>query len=279
MPAASGAAIHASQSPWPAVEMESMNTNRNMPVYWLSESDSTVRLYREFVDIPGAGDPIAASVRYMLSAKPQDPAYFNLWRPSPSVGASVNAENVITLDLEKKAFAASLDHGLAERSIAQLVYTATAAASNAGILTDGIEPSVKILVDGASGYLAFGQIPLEKGFTRNAKLAAPLWIIDPQFGTTRAAGEVKFHGLAAAFSGGAFWEIGRLESAAGKKGAPVVGEVLYSGRLHTGGKDLDSNEFSFGIHLEPGTYVFSAWGVDADSGQEIGRESKEFTLN
>lgn len=272
---ASNADIRSSASPLSSVEMEPLSTSRSAPVYWLSESDGTVSLYREFVSIPGAGDPIAASVRYMLSAKPQDPAYFNLWRPSQSIGASVSAENVITLDLEKKAFAASLDRGLAERSIAQLVYTATAAASNAGILSDGVEPSVKILVDGSSDFMAFGKIPLEQAFTREVKLAAPLWIIDPQFGSTQASGHVTFHGLTASFTGGEYWSIARKAT---KKHPGVEGEVIASGRIHTGGDALDSNEFSFSYMLDPGEYVFSAWGVDKPSGMKVAVESKTFTV-
>lgn len=272
---ATHASISASVAPLSSVEMETLSTNTSAPVYWLSESDGTVRLYREFVSIPGAGDPIAASVRYMLSSKPLDPAYFNLWRPSQSIGASVSADNVITLDLDKKAFAASLDRGLAERSIAQLVYTATAAASNAGILSDGMEPSVKILVDGSSDFLAFGQIPLGKPFTRDVKLAAPLWIIDPQYGSSQAPGQVSFHGLTASFTGGEHWSIVR-QPAKNKSGG--AGETIASGRLHTGGDSLDSNEFSFSYMLDPGEYTFNAWGVDKLSGLKVGLESKNFSV-
>ncbi|PQZ93847.1 hypothetical protein CQ018_09385 [Arthrobacter sp. MYb227] len=269
--------ISSSLAPLSTIEMESLSTNRLAPVYWLAESDDTVRLYREFVNIAGTGDPIAGAVSHMLSSKPIDPAYFNLWRSSPSVGVSVNSENVITLDIDKKAFGATLDAGLAERSIAQLVYTATAAASNSGILTDGLEPSVRILVEGSSDFLAFGQISLDQNFTRDVKLAAPLWIIDPQWGSKRAAGQVTFHGLSADFSGGEYWEIRRHEPNSEKKAAKL-GELVATGKLHPGTPGLDTNEFTFSYQLEPGEYVFSAWGVDAAQGLEVARESKVFTL-
>ncbi|MFJ6416173.1 GerMN domain-containing protein [Paeniglutamicibacter sp. NPDC091659] len=267
-----------SVAPLSAVGMEALSTDRSMPVYWLSESDGTVRLYREFVQIPGAGDPIAAAVRYMLSSKPRDTDYFNLWRPSTSIGASVSPQNLITIDLGKKAFGASLDRGLAERSIAQLVYTATAAAANAGILSDGIEPSVRIQVDGSSDFLAFGQIPLDQTFTRDATLAAPLWVIDPQAGSSVPAGSVNFRGLSASFSGGEFWEIRR------KKATNPLGiksestEPVASGQLPAGSESRDTNEFSFSHELGAGEYTFTAWGVDATTDKRIALESKDFTV-
>ena len=274
---ASTADIH-SVAPLSAVGMEALSTDRSTPVYWLSESDDTVRLYREFVQIPGAGDPIAASVRYMLSSKPNDTDYFNLWRPSTSIGTSVSPQNLITIDLGKKAFGASLDHGLAERSIAQLVYTATAAAANAGILSDGIEPSVKIQVDGSSDFLAFGQIPLDQTFTRDATLAAPLWVIDPQAGSSMAAGDVDFRGLSATFSGGEFWEIRRRKTVNPLKAKSEPTEPVASGQLPAGDGSRDANEFTFSHELGPGEYTFEAWGVDAATDKRIALESKDFTV-
>ncbi|OIH84264.1 hypothetical protein BLJ79_12425 [Arthrobacter sp. UCD-GKA] len=262
------------QTPTPlsSVEMESLNTNPHVPVYWLAENDGTVSLYREFVRVKDAADPIADSVRYMLTQKPADPRYFSAWRPSAAVGASVSPDNVITVDLSAKAFGSEVDAGLAERSIAQLVYTATAAAANAGILAEGLEPSVRILVDGESGYEAFGQIPLDHNFVRDVHLAAPLWIIDPQFGGTEKAGQVTFHGVSASFSGGESWEITRRGE------SPEDNQVVASGDLHTGGDSLGHNEFSFTYVLAPGNYTFSAWGIDAATGRHAGTESKDFAV-
>ena len=267
-----------SVAPMPAVEMEALSNDRRTPVYWLSESDGTVRLYREFVQVAGTGDPIAASVRYMLSSKPHDTDYFNLWRPSPSIGTSVSPQNLITIDLGKKAFGASLDRGLAERSIAQLVYTATAAAANAGILSDGIEPSVRIQVDGSSDFLAFGQIPLDQTFTRDATLAAPLWVIDPQAGSSVPAGKVDFRGLSASFSGGEFWEIRKRKPMHPLKARSVSTEPVASGMLPPGDGSRATNEFSFSHELGAGEYTFTAWGVDAATEKRIALESKDFTV-
>ena len=276
MPAAK-ADIHA-VAPLPAVQMEALGADRRVPVYWLSESEGTVLLYREFEQDPGTGDPITAAVRTMLSSKPHDDDYFSLWRPSPEIGTSVSPQNLITIDLGSKAFGASLDPGLAERSIAQLVYTATAAAANAGILTEGFEPSVRILVDGSSDYLAFGQVPLDRTFTRDAALAAPLWVIDPQAGSTVPAGEVDFRGLSASFPGGEFWEIRRKAPAHPLKTKDKSSEAVASGQLPEGDGSRNTNEFAFSRDLGPGEYTFAVWGIDTATDRRVSLESKDFTV-
>ncbi|MDO5743947.1 MAG: GerMN domain-containing protein [Micrococcaceae bacterium] len=260
------------KSPLSNVGMESLSANRSIPVYWLGKTDGTVSLYREFVRVAGAADPIADSVRYILTEKPEDPDYFSLWHPSETVGASVSPDNVITIDISAKAFGAKLDAGLAERAIAQLVFTATAAASNAGILSEGLEPSVRILVDGQPDYAAFGHVALDHNFVRDPKLAAPLWVIDPQYGTTQKAGKVTFHGVSAKFSGGENWKITRRDSEEDPK--PVVA----TGTLQTGDGALDHNEFSFSYVLAPGDYTFSLWGIDAGSNKALAKETKDFTV-
>ncbi|GAA5226803.1 hypothetical protein GCM10025778_13360 [Paeniglutamicibacter antarcticus] len=267
-----GATSANTKSPLSNVGMESLSASRNIPVYWLGKTDGTVSLYREFVQVAGASDPIADSVRYILAEKPEDPDYFSVWHPSETVGASVSPDNVITVDISAKAFSSKLDLGLAERAIAQLVFTATAAASNAGILSEGLEPSVRILVDGQPAYDAFGHVPLDHNFVRDPKLAAPLWVIDPQYGTTKKAGRVTFHGVSAKFSGGENWKITRRDSEEDPK--PVVAR----GTLETGGQSLDHNEFSFSHVLAPGDYTFSLWGVDAQSKKPLAKETKNFTV-
>lgn len=262
-----------SASPLSDVGMESLSANRNIPVYWLGKTNGTVSLYREFVRVAGASDPIADSVRYMLSNEPADPDYFSVWEPSGTVGASVSSDNVITVDISAKAFGSKLDQGLAERAIAQLVFTATAAASNAGILSEGLEPSVRILVDGQPDYEAFGHIALDHNFVRDPKLAAPLWVIDPQYGTTEKAGKVTFHGVSAAFSGGERWRITRSET------AEDLNPLVASGTLETGGESLGHNEFSFTHVLGPGQYTFTLWGLDANSDKKLATETKNFTVN
>ena len=131
---------------------------------------------------------------------------------------------------------------------------------------------MRILVDGTSGYEAFGRIPLDHNFTRDTKLAAPLWIIDPQFGSLEKTGQVTFHGVSASYSGGEFWQITRRGD--GQDPASVVA----SGALHTGGDTLGHNEFSFSYVLAPGEYTFSVWGIDAATGRHAGTEAKDFTV-
>ena len=230
-------------SPTAPRALEQLSARRLSPVYWLGENDATVYLYREFVKLPDAGDPIASALERMLAGKPKDPDYFSLWRPATALGASIDEKNVITLDISRDAFAATIDAGLAKRSIAQLVFTATAAAANAGILTGTAAPRVRVLVDGEAGFKAFGKLELPDLLARDYSLRAPLWVIDPQEGAVQVAGRVLVNGDDAAFSGGTHWQIQDL----GDKARPVV-----SGGEVPGGKPGQGDDaFSFEQPIEP----------------------------
>ena len=80
---------------------------------------------------------------------------------------------MITIDISADAFGHKVDQGIAERSVAQLVYTATAAAAMAGLVDTTTAVQVSVLVDGHTGYNAFGHVPLDKPLTRNAAFRCP----------------------------------------------------------------------------------------------------------
>ncbi|MER2137427.1 MAG: GerMN domain-containing protein, partial [Arthrobacter sp.] len=151
-----------------------------MPVYWLGLNGSDVQLYREFLPSKNTGDPIGEAVMAMTTDTPRDSDYFTPWAPASKVSASISSKNIITVDITADAFKPSLDAGMAHRAVQQLVYTATAAAANAGLTTAGYNTSVVVLVDGKAGYNAFGHEDLEPALERDKTLPAPIWIISPQ---------------------------------------------------------------------------------------------------
>ena len=82
------------------------------------------------------------------------------------------------------AFNSNVDAAMAERAVQQLVYTATAAAASAGLIDTGQQIQVVVLVDGHTDYVAFGHVRLGAPTSRSAGMVAPVWIIDPQEGTS-----------------------------------------------------------------------------------------------
>lgn len=169
------------RSPGPAQRLGSVETPSDkelIPVYWLQADNDGVYLYREYARAKASGDPVTDAISYMLNDKPAKDGWFTYLKPSTDIGVSISSENVITLDLPKKVFGAHLDEGLAQRSIQQLVFTATAAAANAGVLNGSQPPKLRLLVDGAANATVFDDYRLESEYERNSSFMAPIWIID-----------------------------------------------------------------------------------------------------
>ena len=243
-----------------------------LPVYWLGDNEGTIRLYREFIEGEKGGDPIAAAVQAMTASSPLDPDYFGAWSPASTVSASISPDNIITVDISSDAFGARLDEGSAYRAVQQLVYTATAAAANAGLVAGGAPSSVVVLVDGVAGFTAFGQIDLGGRMQRDAALMAPIWIIEPQHGEVRDESTITVAGSGVSEDAVLHWRI-----------SAVNGAVLEAYRSGTVGLDKGPGSpglFEFTIALVPGEYEISVFDRPADdpSGQEINMDTKRLTI-
>ena len=269
MPANSAAA--AQGVPQATDSMEQAFPGQKMPVYWLENTDSGVYLYREYATDTRHQEPMGDAIAYLLAGKPADPAWYTHLKSTDDVGVSIDNQNLITLDLPAKVFSAKLDEGLSERAIQQLVFTATAAASNAGILVGDTAASVRILVDGKQNATVFGGYRLQDVYQRDAKYMAPIWIIDPQFGTTTAAGAVKFHGRTSSFDGGTFYSL-QAKAADGQSKV-----ITAANRINDESVEPDGS-FTLTTRLPAGSYALSVWGEEAGSKAKVGETSSEFTV-
>ncbi|THJ67095.1 hypothetical protein E8P82_06570 [Arthrobacter echini] len=238
------------------------------PVYWLGEAAGRQVLFREFHPAPAevSGDPIADAVHLMTSGSPLDPDYSSPWNPAASVTSSISTKNVITLDLSSDAFSEGLADDEARLAVQQLVFTATAAAANAGLIQGGESSSVVVLVDGAADYSAFGAVELHGEWTRDTSVLAPVWIIDPQEQVEAGTDGLIVHGLAPADQGEAQWRIARVPE------TPDGGQDGSSAYFRDGTTEIgtDDGAYSFFVDLPPGRYeiivsVPSDGGMAADS--------------
>lgn len=255
--------------------LETVQSSELSPVYFLGANGRNVFLYREFRQAEDMGDPITTAVSALTRLKPRDPDYFNPWSPAGKVGASIMNGSVITLDISSDAFKANVDEGIAERAVQQLVYTATAAAANAGLTTPDNPLKVVVLVDGHTGYMAFGHVQLGAPMSRDYTLAAPVWIIDPQEGDT-SADQVQVLGRGVAFESQLSWQIYRLE---GPKDTGE-GELAESGTVSINAPMGQAGEFEFTRRLDPGSYRLYVYHEDM-SGRTQDRQnpdSKVFTI-
>lgn len=222
-----------------------------LPVYWLGEVDGTDRLFREFLVSPAAstGDPISEAVRIMTEGKPLDPDYTSPWNPASSISSSVSTKNVITLDISSDALSQRLDEEDARLALQQLVYTATAAASDGGLITGGEASSVVVLVDGTADYRAFGAVGLGGELTRDTTALAPVWIIDPQEGVELGTESLTVHGVGPAGDESVAWRIDRRSEDSG--GGT---DLFLDGLADIVPADGAPGAYSFAVSLPPGTY-------------------------
>lgn len=252
--------------------LETATASETLPVYWLGRSNDDVFLYREFRSSNSADEPIVSALRTMMSGKPLDPDYFSLWNEPSRLGASISAKNVITIDVSSDAFGAKVDAGLAERSISQLIYTATAAAAMSGLVDTSTPIQVSVLVDGHTGYKAFGHVPLDKPMTRNPTFVAPVWIIDPSHGTTYKGLPLKVTGQGVSPTGTLAWSLSLM------KDGSVSGEYL-SGTVNIPQGPNELGEFTFNLVPPPGTYQLSIFIDDPlQPGRKIGLDTKLVTI-
>lgn len=216
------------------------------PVYWLGSSKTRTLLYREWV--PTQGYSMQGAVEAMLgSSLPRDKDLSTPWRPAP-----VRVERsggVITVDLGAAAFAnTNVGSEVAALAVQQLVHTVTAVSNSPGV-------PVRVLVDGAAGYQAWGVLELGEPVSRDPSVIAPVWVIQPQEGETVRAGQVVVKGVGTAFEGLLAWDV-----------VDAAGKVVESGTA-SGGADIRPKEFEFTVQLPPGRYTLTIYQPDESDGE------------
>ena len=146
------------------------------PIYWVGTGDQSGYLFREFrnPEDTSTADPVARAAAMVTRATPMDPDYRTLWSPVSTVGTSVSPDGIITVDLPAAAFGTQLSEKDAQMALQQMVYTVSAAAVTAGLLDASTAKEVRILVDGRTGFSAFGSVDLSDPLTRDTSLAAPV---------------------------------------------------------------------------------------------------------
>ncbi len=209
----------------------------------------------------------------MTSSRPLDDDYFSPWQEAGSVSTSISPGNVITVDISSDAFAAGVSADLAVPAVQQLVYTATAAAANSGLIAGGSPSSVVVLVDGEAGYNAFGRVELGTELLRDPRAAAPVWIINPQEDVMRDQSTVVVQG--SGFSGDSklTWRIDHLDDDG------EAGDMVKKGMVDIDAPAGSTGVFEFTIALQPGPYLISVYDTaEGSPAVELHKDTKAITI-
>jgi hypothetical protein len=254
-------------SPTASPTASAPTTLKGVPVYWVAESRSSFRLYREFRDVPDVGGHVASAVAAMTRLRPLDPDYTTPWRPASTVTVTQSG-SALTVDVSRDALASTqVGSELADVAVQQLVYTATAAAQQAGTPAT----TVRVLVDGQESD-AWGAVHLGEP-TRRAPLIdvqAQAWVTNPQEGQRLQAGTVRFQGFGTSFEATFAWKV-----------TSSSGAVVAHGSAMGGTGDGGYGVVTWTANLSPGSYTVTLSTDDPSGGAEghgPATDDKAFTV-
>ena len=228
-------------------------------VYYLMEVTRGPRLYREFHQLPGSGDPAGDAVRAMLDTAPDDPDYTSLWPAGVEVlGTSLDGD-VLTVDLSSEALDGQAGSQAEELSLQQLVHTATAAQPEAS--------AVRVMVHGQAVETLWGAVSLSEPVRRGpaSETLGPVWILTPTEGGTLARG-ADFGGVATVFEATVSWQW--------LQGDTVVAEGFSTATEGAPGR----GEWASPVDVPAGDYVLKAFESSAEDGSETFVETKSVTV-
>ncbi|MGQ0576819.1 MAG: GerMN domain-containing protein [Pseudonocardia sp.] len=239
--------VPAAPAPAPPAPTAPTGEPRALPGYYVAETTSGPRLFREFRRVTTA-DPASDAVREMLRG-PVDPDYRTLWPAGTALRSPVTvAGGVITVDLSREALGpASLGTAAADLTVQQLVFTVQAALQS-------VDP-VRLLVDGAPVPELFGAVATAEPVPRADQYAVRSLVqIDNPTDGAAVGRSVTVSGEAAAFEANVPWQVLR------------DGAVVQEG-FTTAAEGQRFAAFSFTLTLEPGTYDVVVTEDDPSGGE------------
>ena len=258
-------------APATSAPLETSQASNRAPVYWIGRSNDSMFLYREFREVPEQDNPVTRALRVMMSEKPLDPDFFTPWQNPKKLASSISGKNIITVDMSADAFNSNVDPVMAERAVQQLVYTATAAAASAGLIDTGQQIQVVVLVDGHTDYIAFNHVRLGSPTARSAGMVAPVWIIDPQEGTSVEDGAVKISGRSTVPGGTLRWEILRIDG--------TVKAKYLNGSVTASAETGQYGAFSLSANLGPGNYEVRVSQLEeGNPAEDLNVDTRGFTV-
>lgn len=233
----------------PADQEPAATGTRALPIYYVADTATGLRLYREFHSVPPAANPATDAVREMFAAGTgMDPDYRSYW-PSGSdlVRPVEHGGGVITVDLNARAGQAGLGAEAAERTVAQLVYTVQGALQS----TD----PVQFLIEGQRVDQLWGHVAIREPVGRGDPYAIRSLVQVDRPAHGQSVGRTfEVVGEAASFEANLPWEILR------------DGQVVRSG-FATALQGQRFSAFRFDLTLEPGEYTLRVTEDDPSGGQ------------
>lgn len=223
-------------------------TEQAVPAYYVADTESGLRLYREFHRV-ATEDVASDAVREMLG-EPIDRDYRTLWPAGTDLAAPVvDADGLITVDLTAAARDGSgLGSAAAQAALDQLVLTVQAACQSSN--------PVRLLIDGEPVDELWGAVSTAEPLPRPDlfTVRSLVQIDGPADGATVGTA-VTVTGEAAVFEGTLPWQV-----------LGPDGVVVQEGITNTA-EGQRFSAYSFTVVLEPGEYVVRVTEDDPSAGE------------
>ena len=236
-----------------------MNATKAYAQYWASDTSQGFRLYREFVRLEVAQNPITVSLQALISGAPKDTDYISLWPKTTKINSVDVVGDKATIDLTLGKM--SVGSEAESIAIAQLVWTATAA--------DTKVKQIQLTVDGKIVQSIAGHVDAMKPFTRGLtyEVLAPVWITSPEEGAHVSAQGFKLSGMASTFEANVAWKVFQN------------GKLVQQGSTHASQAAPAWKPWSVAIKgLTPGKYTFIAMEYSPKDGSLVAQDTKSATL-
>ena len=236
-----------------------------VPVYFVGDTPSGPRLFREFRSVP-ADNPLMEATALMVAGDVLDPDYRTLW-PQVEISDVQATDGVLLVQIPSDGFTDAPD-GMSPKAarlaLQQLVYTLQ------GVQQERVPVQIK---RGGSDFRLFG-LSTETQFT-NAEALEVLGLVNitsPEQGATVSGGTLEASGVASSFEANVLWEIRQGDKVVLDGFATAEG---WMDKLYPWETSIDVSG------LEPGDYTFVARTDDPSGGAEGSgpdEDTKDFTL-
>ena len=236
-----------------------------VPVYFVGDTPSGPRLFREFRSVP-ADNPLMEATALMVGGDALDPDYRTLW-PQVEISDVQATDGVLLVQIPSDGFTDAPD-GMSPKAarlaLQQLVYTLQ------GVQQERVPVQIK---RGGSDFRLFG-LSTETQFT-NAEALEVLGLVNitsPEQGATVSGGTLEASGVASSFEANVLWEIRQGDKVVLDGFATAEG---WMDKLYPWETSIDVSG------LEPGDYTFVARTDDPSGGAEGSgpdEDTKDFTL-
>lgn len=233
---------------------------RALAVYYVHDTDTGPKLYREFHRVPASRAGARGAVDAMIRVRAADPDYTSLWpRATRVLGTSLRGDTA-TVNLSREATRGSAGASFEAISLQQLVYTVTAAVPAA--------KRVRLLVEGRPveslwGHVGVGTKPMTRA--PQVDVLAPVWLEAPAQGAT-AGRTVRLRGQATVFEATVSWEV--------RRGRTLVKRGFTNATVGAPGRGT----WSASVTLPPGSYLARAFASSPKDGRPTFVDDKAFRV-